>query len=307
MNKMSSTSSDRGGGTGSEGSHTARDEPQPPPPDGMLWDLAGEVRVLLTLPAALTMQVAHPAVSAGVDEYSVFRTDPWGRAERSVTSVQLWVYGDEEAAEEGRRLRRLHRGIQGADAHGREYHALTPANYAWVHATGFPVFQHSRRYLGPRPYTPEEERQLYAEWLQVGRVLGIQDRDMPQTVEEFWPYFRRRLSEEVERTLVVEELISVGRRVPPPDRGPRPVRLLLTLLWPLVRPGFTRFQRFVTIGFMPPDAREAIGLPWSPRQERRLVRLGRVVGAVVPRLPERLRFLPPAYAARKAHREAARA
>ncbi|QPP05630.1 DUF2236 domain-containing protein [Streptomyces bathyalis] len=303
---MSSTSSDRGGSTGSEGGRTARDEPLPPPADGMLWDLAGEVRVLLTLPAALTMQVAHPAVSAGVDEYSVFRTDPWGRAERSVESVQLWVYGDEEAVEEGRRLRRLHRGIQGVDAHGREYHALTPANYAWVHATGFPVFQHSRRYLGPRPYTPEEERQLYAEWLQVGRILGIRDRDMPQTVEEFWPYFRQRLSEEVERTPVVEELISLGRRVPPPDRGPRPLRLLLTPLWPIVRPAFARFQRFVTIGFMPPEAREAIGLPWSARQERRLVRLGRVVGAVVPRLPERLRFLPPAYAARKAHREAAR-
>lgn len=307
MSKMSSTSSDRGGSTDSEGARTDREEPRPPPPDGMLWDLAGEVRVLLTLPAALTMQVAHPAVSAGVDEYSVFRTDPWGRAERSVASVQLWVYGDEEAVEEGRRLRRLHRGIQGVDAHGREYHALTSANYAWVHATGFPVFQHSRRYLGGRPYTPDEERQLYAEWLQVGRILGIQDRDMPQTVEEFWPYFRRMLSEEVEKTLVVEELISLGREVPPPDRGPRLVRLLLTLLWPVLRPAFARFQRFVTIGFMPPDAREAIGLPWSRRQERRLVRLGRLVGAVVPRLPERLRFLPPAYAARKAHREAARA
>ncbi|WP_079100139.1 oxygenase MpaB family protein [Streptomyces sp. WMMB 322] len=304
---MSSTSSDRGGSTGPEGPRTARDDPRPPPPDGMLWDLAGEVRVLLTLPAALTMQVAHPAVSAGVDEYSVFRTDPWGRAERSVASVQRWVYGGAEAVEEGRRLRRLHRDIRGVDAHGREYHALTPANYAWVHATGFPVFQHSRRYLGARPYTQDEERQLYAEWLQVGRVLGIQDRDMPQTLEEFWPYYRRMLREEVERTLVVEELVSVGRRVPPPDRGPRPVRVLLRLLWPVLRPAFARFQRFVTIGFMPPDAREAIGLPWSPRQERRLVRLGRVTGALVPRLPERLRFLPPAYAARKAYREGRRA
>ena len=307
MNKMSSTSSDRGGTAGGEGARAAREKAQPPPPGGMLWEIAGEVRGLLTLPAALTMQVAHPAVSAGVDEYSVFRTDPWGRAERSVASVLRWVYGEEEAAAEGRRLRRLHREIQGVDAHGRAYRALDPANYAWVHATGFPVFQHSRRYLGPRPYTPDEERQLYAEWLQVGRILGIQDRDMPQTLDEFWPYYRRMLSEEVERTLVVEELISLRRSVPPPERGPRPVRVLLRLLWPVLRPAFVRFQRFVTIGFMPPDAREAIGLPWSPRQERRLVLLGRVAGAVVPRLPERLRFLPQAYAARKAYREGRRA
>jgi uncharacterized protein (DUF2236 family) len=298
-------SSDRrheSGGTGEVDARPAREEHRPPPPDGMLWDLAGEVRTVLALPAALTMQVAHPAVSAGVDEYSVFRTDPWGRAERSLASVQLWVYGGEEAAEEGRRLRRLHRGIQGVDAHGRGYRALTPAHYAWVHATGFPVYRHAQRYLRSRPYTEDEERQLYAEWLQVGRILGLQDRDMPQTVEDFWPYFRRMLSEELERTLVVEELLAVDRPLPPPDRGPRIVRAVLRLLWPSLRPAFVRFRRFVTVGLMPPDAREAIGLPWTRRQERRLVRLGRVLRAVVPRLPERLRFLPRAYAARKEHR-----
>lgn len=306
MNKVSSSnrSSKRSSSRSSEGGSRAHEEPEPPPPDGMLWDLAGETRMLLTLPAALTMQVAHPAVSAGVDEYSVFRTDPWGRGERSLTSVQLWVYGGEKAAEEGRRLRRLHRSIHGVDAHGREYHALTPAYYSWVHATGFPVYRHAQRYLGSRPYSEAEERRLYAEWLQVGRILGIQDRDMPQTIEEFWPYYRRVLSEELEKTLVVEELIATDAPVPPPDRGPRSVRAVLRLLWPVLRPAFTRFRRFVTIGMMPPDARAAIGLPWTQRQERRLRRLGRVVRTVLPWLPERLRYLPLAYEARKEHREA---
>jgi len=305
MNKVSS--SNRSSSRSSEGASRVREEPEPPPPGGMLWDLAGETRMLLTLPAALTMQVAHPAVSAGVDEYSVFRTDPWGRGERSLTSVQLWVYGGEKAAEEGRRLRRLHRSIHGVDAHGREYHALTPAYYSWVHATGFPVYRHAQRYLGSRPYSEAEERRLYAEWLQVGRILGIEDRDMPQTIEEFWPYYRRILAEELEKTLVVEELIATDQPVPPPDRGPRVVRAVLRLLWPVLRPAFTRFRRFVTIGMMPPDARDAIGLPWTQRQERRLRRLGRVVRTVVPRLPERLRYLPLAYEARKEHREASAA
>ncbi|MGH3324267.1 MAG: oxygenase MpaB family protein, partial [Streptomyces sp.] len=216
------------------------------------------------------------------------------------------VYGGERAAEEGRRLRRLHRDIRGTDAHGREYHALDPACYAWVHATGFPVYRHAQRYLGRRPYTDAEERRLYAEWLRVGRVLGIQDRDMPQTPREFWPYYRRMLAEELEDTAVVRELVATDRYVPPPDRGPRVPRAVLRLLWPLLLPLFTRFRRFITIGMMPPDARTAIGLPWTPRQERRLRRLGRVVRTVVPLLPERLRYLPPAYAARKAYRKGAR-
>lgn len=280
-------------------------DPVPPPPGGVLWSLSGDVRALLMLPAALTLQVAHPAVGAGVDEHSVFRTDPWGRGERSLSSLQLWVYGGEEAAEEGRRLRRLHRTIQGTDTRGRPYHALSPANYAWVHATGFPVYRHGARYL-LRPLGPGQERALYREWLQVGRVLGIHDRDMPQTVEEFWPYYRGMLAHEVERTVVVGELVATGTPVPPPDRGPLALRLLLRALWPVLLPPLARFRGFLAVGLMPPDAREAIGLEWSDAQERRLRRFCAVVRVVVPVLPERLRYLPRARRARAAHREARR-
>ncbi|WP_069885364.1 oxygenase MpaB family protein [Streptomyces luteocolor] len=278
-------------------------DPAPPPPGGILWSVAGDIRMFLMLPPALAMQVAHPAVGAGVDEHSVFRTDPWGRGERSVRSVLLWVYGADEAAEEGRRLRALHRTIQGTDTHGRRYHALMPANYAWVHATGFPVYQHAQKYLG-RPFTEAQERQLYAEWLQVGRILGIHDRDMPQTLQEFWPYYRRMLAEEVELTAVAGELTAADSPVPPPDRGPRALRLVLRVLWPVLLPPLARFRRFVTIGLMPPDARAAIGLPWTAAQERGLRRFGRVVRTVVPLLPERLRYLPIARRARARHRAA---
>jgi uncharacterized protein (DUF2236 family) len=272
----------------------------------MLWSLAGEVRAMLSMPASLTMQVAHPAVGAGVDDHSVFRTDPWGRAERSIASAQRLVYGGEAAAEEGRRLRELHRSIQGVDAHGRPYHALTPAYYAWVHATGFPVYRHAQRVMGSRPFKPAEERRLYAEWLQLGRVLGISDSDMPRTVEEFWPYYRKVLSEELEETVVVRELVATDVSVPPPGRGPRPLRPLLRAVWPLLLPMLLRARRFLTIGLMPPDAREAIGLEWTDRQERRLRRFGRVVRVVVPLLPERLRYVPYAREARRAARRGER-
>ncbi|MDG4862381.1 oxygenase MpaB family protein, partial [Streptomyces sp. T-3] len=77
-----------------------------------------------------------------------------------------------------------------------------------------------------------------------------------------------------------------------------PLRFALRAAWPLVFPPLARFRRFVTIGLMPPDAREAIGLPWTAAQERRLRRFGRVVRTVVPLLPERLRYLPLAREAR---------
>ena len=277
----------------------------PPPPGGLLWDVVGDVRTVLSLPAALTLQVAHPAVGAGVDDHSVFRTDPWGRGERSLRSLCCWVYGGADAVAEGRRLRRIHRNIRGTDAHGRPYHALDPAVYAWVHATGFPIALRTRAYLARRPFTPTEQRRLYAEWRQVGRVLGIAEQNLPPTVEEFWPTYHRMVQHELERTKVADELLTPGGPVPPPDRGPRALQAVLRLLWPVLAPPLGRLRCFLTAGLLPPDAREVLGVPWSARQERRLRHFGRVVAVVVPLLPERLRYLPPARRARARHRHTA--
>ncbi|MFJ2946834.1 oxygenase MpaB family protein [Streptomyces sp. NPDC087226] len=274
-----------------------RTAPEPLAPGTVLWDVAGDVRLLLSLPAATVLQVAHPAVGAGVDDHSVFRTDPWGRAARSLESLQLWVYGGDRAIEEGRRLRTLHRHISGTDRHGRPYSALTPAHYAWVHATAYPVFLRAARYLD-RPFTPEDERRLYGELLHLGRILGIEDRDMPPTPEAYWRYFDTTVAQELERTVVAGELLDPHRPLPPPP-GPLPRRL-----WPLLCPLFTRLQVFLTAGLLPPAVRDRLGVTWTPRQERRLRRLGAVVRTVVPPLPERLRYLPVARAARAAARRA---
>ncbi|MFC9295301.1 oxygenase MpaB family protein [Streptomyces sp. NPDC057011] len=282
-----------------------RTDPEPPPPGGVLWTIAGDVRALLMLPAAFTMQVAHPAIAAGVDQYSVFRTDPWGRGERSLRSVQLWVYGGEDAAEEGRRVRRLHKEIQGTDTRGRRYHSLDPACYAWVHATGFPVYTYAGRYL-LRPFTPAQERQLYQEWLQVGRILGLRDRDMPQSIEEYREYWGRMLAEEIDPTAVARELVATDVPLPRPEGGGPLARLLLRLAWPVLRPAFLHFRAFVSVGYMPPEARAAIGLEWSPAQERRLRRFSTAVRLLAPLLPERLRYLPIARRARAQWRAGAR-
>ncbi|MFD5494339.1 oxygenase MpaB family protein [Streptomyces sp. NPDC127091] len=286
-----------GPGTGPAPGPDTFSGPVPFAPGSLLWDITGDVRILLSLPPALVLQVAHPAVGAGVDDHSVFRTDPWGRAERSLNSLQLWVYGGEQALEEGRRLRELHRTISGTDARGRAYHALTPAYYAWVHATAYPVFLRAAQYLS-HPFDEPDERRLYDELLCLGAILGIRQRDMPRTPEEFWPYFDAMVREELERTAVVAELLDPRRPIPPPDGA----GVLLRRLWPVLRPPLARLHVFVTTGLLPPTVRDRLGLAWTARDERGLRRLGAVVRTVVPLLPERLRYLPTARAARRAAR-----
>ncbi|MFE9256680.1 oxygenase MpaB family protein [Streptomyces sp. NPDC006879] len=269
------------------------------PTDGLLWHLAGDVRALLILPPSFVLETAHPSVGAGVDDHSVFRSDPWGRAVRSVSSVQQWVYGGQEAAREGRRLRRLHRDIRGTDPRGRPYHALEAGTYAWVHNAGFPVYLHAVGYLW-RPLDETQRHRLYAEWRLLGKVLGINERELPATLEDFWPYYARIRDEVLEPTVVARELLATDLPLSAPDRGPRWLRTALRLLWPVLRKPFLRLRAFVTVGYLPPDARAALGLEWTERQERRLRRLSTVLRYTVPLLPARLRWLPLARAARAA-------
>jgi uncharacterized protein (DUF2236 family) len=122
---------------------------------------------------------------------------------------------------------------------------------------------------------------------------------MPGTPEEFWPYFDTMIQEELESTVVVRELLDPHRPVPPPPGSGALVRRL----WPLLRRPMGTLHVFVTVGLLPPAARDRLGVAWTPRDERRLRRLGAVIRTLVPLLPECLRYLPTARAARARRRE----
>ena len=52
------------------------------------------------------------------------------------------------------------------------------------------------------------------------------------------------------------------------------------------------------------EIREILRLPWSSSDERKLRAFSRLVARTMPRVPERLRYLPIAYQARRAARRA---
>ncbi|SLI87103.1 Uncharacterized protein conserved in bacteria [Mycobacteroides abscessus subsp. abscessus] len=74
----------------------------------------------------------EPTISAVVDEHSTFRTDPMGRAVRSLSSVMMWVYGGEEGVAEADRLRSMHASLNTTDASGFKHKALASFPWAWV-------------------------------------------------------------------------------------------------------------------------------------------------------------------------------
>jgi uncharacterized protein (DUF2236 family) len=262
-----------------------------------LWDDTGLVTFSLTTGAAFALQVMHPTVGAVVGEHSVFRTDAIGRAQRSIASVMTWVYGGEEALVEGDRLRVLHAPLKTTED-GVTHKALASGPWAWIVLTAPYAYTVGARYFSRRPLTRAEAEAYYGEIVQLARNLHVAEKEIPPTYDAYLEYFEDMLDSTLVAHRTAYEFLEGTRRVPPPPAMP-PV---LRPLWRLAMDVPGRVQHFVTVGTLPEKARATLGLTWTERDERVLRLLGQVVGRVVPMLPERLRYFPIAYEARRADR-----
>jgi uncharacterized protein (DUF2236 family) len=266
-----------------------------------VWDEFGDILVLSTSLGAFMLQAMHPAVSAGVDEFSTFREDPWGRLIRSLDSVMLWAYGGPAAVEEGRRLIELHKSIKGTDAHGHRYRALDPDTYAWVHGTAFVTAVVTHPLLTGRPMNASEEQALYEEILQLGDILRIPRHRMPATVPEYWDYYHGMVAETLERTVIAEDVLRLAYA----PRLPFLPGWLQTVAAPWRR--LLGHPVYLLLGGgLTADARAKLGMSWSGANDLELRALMAFLRPVHDRLPERLRYVPVAYHARQ-HARALRA
>jgi uncharacterized protein (DUF2236 family) len=269
---------------------------KPIEPGTRLWEDTGLITFSLTTGAAFALQVMHPSVGAVVGEHSVFRTDAIGRAQRSIASVLTWVYGGPEALVEADRLRALHAPLRTVDSAGVTHKALASGPWAWIILTAPYAYTAAARYFSLRPLTRADEEAFYAETQQLMRNLHVAEKEIPPTYADYLARFDEVLSDRLVPHPTVFEFLAATRRVPPPPELPA----VLRPLWRMVADVPGRVQYFVTVGTLPPKARAILNLPWSDRDERRLRAFGRVVGLAMTVLPERLRYFPIAYRARRA-------
>ncbi|WP_372790713.1 oxygenase MpaB family protein [Paraconexibacter sp.] len=259
-------------------------------PSSITWRRAGDARAMTGAGTALMLQVAHPTVAGGVRDYSDFVGDPWGRLFRTLDYVNLLVYGGpERAAQTGRRMRAMHTKIKGVDPQGRRYHALEPEAYAWVHATLAVSIVAAHQRFG-RPMTPEQTRVFWSEWRGLGRLLGIRERDLPESWGAFQAYVAEIIDTRLERNDVVDLVLQtiVEPAAPPiPGLGPR--------TWGTLRRPAVRTLQLATVGLLPEAARSRLDLHLTPSQERELAILGAVARATTPVMPRSARAMGPAY------------
>ncbi|GAB2842874.1 oxygenase MpaB family protein [Actinocorallia aurea] len=265
-------------------------------PGSVLWEEFGLWTSAFAGQSAFILQVMHPSIGTVVDQLSSFRRDPVGRARRSFASVQTWIYGGRTAIEEGQRLREMHKDLKAVDEHGTTHHALAGEPWAWVHLTGFNAAASAARYFDPAKWTDAYAEQVYAEFLDLGRILRVPERLLPPTVADYWTYFDDMVENVLIDHRVAHDVLDMMDKVPP-NVPPR----LRPVLAPLHR-GAGSLGRLVATGTLPPAAREKLGLKWSASDEIALKAVGRAISRTTPLLPERVRYMPIAYQARKAAR-----
>jgi uncharacterized protein (DUF2236 family) len=227
------------------------------------WRYAGDARAMLGAGTALLLQVSHPTVAAGVRQHSDFRKDPWGRLLRTLDYVHGTIYGGPEIAGAiGARVRNLHRTIKGRRADGVPYHAMEPDAFAWVHATLAASVFEGRRALA-QPMDDAERQAFWTQWRDVGRLIGVRYRDLPEDVAGFDAYMARVIEEDLDWTPAVPEVLETLAKTSPP----RDVRIP-PWAWRVLSVPMARQLTLATTGLLPPVLRERLGLRWSAWDER---------------------------------------
>jgi uncharacterized protein (DUF2236 family) len=273
-------------------------ERRPIQPGSRVWDEMGLITFSLTAGSAFLLQAMEPSIAAVVDEHSTFRTDPFGRAFRSVASVMTWIYGGEEALAEADRLRTMHTTLNSVDDHGVRHTALASEPWAFVMQSGAYSMLEASTYFSRRPLTPADKDALYQETKQVWRNLGVLEKHIPATYPELVAHVATVIDERLYASRVAKDVLEVTQRPPMPQQFPR----ILNPLWRLAISPIARLQYFVLVGTIPENVRRKLGIEWTPFDETKLRLLGRAVAYAVPLLPERLRYFPIAYEARQLER-----
>jgi len=242
-----------------------------------LSDISNEAILLAGGARAILLQLALPAVGRGVAEHSDFGSDPLRRLRHTLTYLYVLVYGTpDEIARITGYVNQAHVPVHSQPGQpGTAYDAFDPAQQLWVAATlydsALTVYEAVFGKLGA-----DDAESLYRQYAVIGTALQMPAELWPADREAFRNYWRENLG-----ALRVDETVrGVSRELLHPAVAPLWIRAAMPAV------------RFLTAGFLDPAVRDAFGLPWDARLQRRFDRTVRALATVYPRLPARLRHWP---------------
>jgi uncharacterized protein (DUF2236 family) len=237
-----------------------------PDPDFDLRPFLDFIAAGLAGGANVVMQLSWPEVGYGVHESKWDRgalvKHPFKRARTTGTYLSVAMVGtDRDIAIFREAVNDAHRVVRSGPDSPVAYNAFSPELQLWVAACLFygPYDYYRRVYGEPRPEVAEA---FYRQCSRFATSLQVPADKWPPTLADFWDYWEASLARVSIDDTIREMLMDIlsARFLPRP---------LPRLVGPAVR--------FVNVGFLPPEFREAMGLTWTEADERRLRRVLRGV------------------------------
>lgn len=236
---------------------------------------------LLASVANVIMQLARPGIGYGVIESRVesgqLHRHPVKRSRTTFSYLAVALMGSPgEKAAFRKAVNRAHAQVRSGPSSPVAYDAFDRDLQLWVAACLYRGIEDTHRaFLGP--ITPAQRERLYASAATLGTTLQVPPESWPADPGAFEAYWR----DEVERISIDEPVRRYLRDLAELRFLPRPVSLL-----------FGGLHRFVTTGFLPPDFREQMELPWSEQDQRQFDRFIAIVRMLTRVEPPPMRRFP---------------
>lgn len=240
------------------------------------WKVNREVIVVAGWGRAILLQLAHPAVAAGVHGHSTFRgslLSSFRRLQSTVRAMLAITFGDtEEMISSAAGINGIHDRVRGrvpsaselrprgplghCERRGQAYSAHYPELQRWVHATMLESIPLTYELL-VGPLTRRERDHYCSEASIMEPLLGMPAGWLPRDAAALDSYMGEMLAG---GSLVVTDTSrALARSVLYPPR------------WCVAWPAF-RAMQLLTIGSLPPSIRQAYGFEWGARDARAFAR-----------------------------------
>lgn len=176
--------------------------------------------------AAVILELAEPAVRAGVWDHSTFKVDPIQRMVNTGAAAMAVTYGSKKAAQMTfDRVTRMHERVTGTTHEGKAYEAMDPDLLTWVHVTAaWGFLQAYIRYADPKMSRADQDR-YYREGASKGYGFGA--KWVPTSADDVDTYMAEKVTGLYVNDTVQEFLKIVGDATPM-GKAARPLQRLLT-------------------------------------------------------------------------------
>jgi uncharacterized protein (DUF2236 family) len=231
-------------------------------PGSVTWKINREMIVVAGWGRAILLQLAHPAVAAGVHGHSSFRgslRSSFRRLHSTVGAMLSLTFGDtEQMITAAARINTIHDRVRGraCEGAGEAYCAHDPDLQRWVHSTLLESIPLTYELL-VGPLTLHERDRYCSEAAIMEPLLGMPAGWLPRDSAQLDTYMREMLASG--SIVVTDTSWALARAVLYPPRW--------YIAWPMFRP-----IQLLTIGLLPPSIRQAYGFEWRARDARALAR-----------------------------------